>query len=577
MVSFKELWSILKEKKILLLASLILVIILASTGPFSLFAQAYFIDTIESLVENKFEIEKIVLPALFLFLSFILPNAKLVYDYLNSKLNFAIGIRWTKKINTIISQIPYWHYENEDTHDKIKQVNENNLYGSIISCFFSLMTLIISVIMFSIVLFNVSIWLVISVMLFAPFIGYVSLKIADTQYQKIRKLNPDRRRGLYKSSVLREREFAKEIRMNNSNKYMLDDWLHLQKNIDSKVFKTQFKYGFYGALIQKTEFVVILINLIIVLISYLNGHISVGFFISLSNQIFTMRLLSKVQNVASQFGVAKSVRNSCNDVALLLATDNDGNLINDSAITIEFKNVFYKYPNADEYILENISLLIQQGESIAIVGENGAGKSTLIKLLLGLYEPTEGEILINGVNACSLNPMHKAKLFGVAFQDFAKFALSLKDTISFDDEESDILEIAKQFDIDSIAKKYDTGYDTILGKSYGEAVDISGGQWQSIAIVRALCGKTKNIFIFDEPTASLDPIKEVETFKKISTLTKNKTTIYITHRLGFTNKVTRILLIKNNTLFEEGSFDDLIKLRGEFYTLYNEQKNLYIR
>lgn len=577
MAVFKELWSIIKEKKLLLLAISILVIILASTGPFSLFAQAYFIDTIESLVGNKFEIEKIIFPALLLFLSFILPNVKLLYDYLNSKLNFTIDISWTNKINKIVSQIPYWHHENEDTYDKIKQVNENNLYGSMISCFFSLMTLIISVIMFSIILFNVSVWLVISVMLFAPFIGYASSKIATTQYKKTHKLNPDKRRGLYKSSVLREREFAKEIRMNNSNNYMLHDWLNSQKNIDSKVLKIQFKYGFYSALIHKTELVVILINLIIVLISYLNGYISVGFFISLSNQIFTMRLLYKIQNTASQFGVAKSVRNSYKDIVSLLATDNDSKVTNDSAITIEFKNVFYKYPNADEYILENVSLSIKQGQSIAIVGENGAGKSTLIKLLLSLYEPTEGEILINGVNAASLKPMHKAEIFGVAFQDFAKFALELKDTISFDDEESDIIEIAKQFDIDSIAKKYDKGYDIILGKSYGESVDISGGQWQSIAIARALCGKTKSIFIFDEPTAALDPIKEVETFNKISTVTKNKTTIYITHRLGFTNKVTRIVLIKNNTLFEEGSFDDLIKLRGEFYTLYNAQKNLYIR
>lgn len=362
---------------------------------------------------------------------------------------------------------------------------------------------------------------------------------------------------------------------------MINDWLNTQRDIDNKKLKIDFHYGFYSALIAKTEYLIVFINLILLLTAYLHGTITLGFFVSLSNQIFTMRLLTKIQALASQLSTVKSVHQSyitvLSLVNVILPENANGDVLNkDTPVTIEFKNVSYRYPNAEDYVLRNISFFIKYGESIAVVGENGAGKSTLIKLLLGLYEPNEGEVLINGIKAAALNPEIKAGIFGAAFQDYAKFSLTLKENLSFFDTKEEIIKAAQQFNIDALAADFDKGYDTVLGKSYGESADVSEGQWQSIAIVRALIG-SKKVYIFDEPTAALDPVHGVETFEKISGVTKTHTAIYITHRLGFTNKVDRIFLIKDNRLFEEGSFDNLLNRKGEFYKLYVKQRSLYLK
>ncbi len=576
----KEVCEVIVQHKFSLVINLLISCILAISGPFSLYSQAYFIDKAGSMVGTGFVIAEIIQPTLLLLLSFSLPMLSMATSYISMKYNHSIALRWNKHMNDLMRTIPYDRYEHEETYDKIKQVAENNLYISEISCIFSIISIVVQALFYSIVLMNVSLWLAISVILLAPAVGCFSSRIADKQYKKIFKMNPDRRRGIYKSSILRSREYAKDIRLNRCADYMIDDWEDTQKNIDSKVLKIKFKYGFFNALVAKSEYIVIFINLVIVLFSYLNGSITIGVFISISNQIFTMRILTKIQSLVSQLTTAKSVRKTYVEVLKLTKPISKCKETwdIDTPVTIEFKNVSFKYPQQKDFILHNINLQFRAGESIAIVGENGAGKSTLIKLLLGLYIPDEGEILINKINLNRLSLLEKSKIFGVAFQDIAKFNLPLKENITLNEEEDEqnFAYKARLLKIYELADLFTKGYDTLLGKSFGDAVDVSGGQWQTIALMRALIGE-KKILILDEPTASLDPIREVETFEKINAVSQNKISIFVTHRLGFTPKVDRIILIKDNKIIEEGSFTDLTKENGDFKKMFETQKSLYVK
>lgn len=576
----KEILKIVSENKIALLINLFISCVLAFSGPFSLYAQAYFIDKVESMVGTEFIIINLAQPVILLFLSFLLPMLSLISNIVSMKYNYLIDLSWNKKINELLRDIPYHRYEEEETYDKIKQAGENNIYSAVISSAFAIISSIVTIFFYVFFLVNVSIWLTLSILVLAPAVGYFSAKIADKQYKKTYKMNPDRRRGIYKSSILRSREYAKDIRINRCSEYMLNDWSETQKNIDSKVLKIKFRYGFLSALVAKTEYIVILVNLIIVLLSYLSGNITIGVFVSISNQIFSMKILSKIQGLASQMTTIKSMKNTYKEVLELTqksSKHNDDIYIN-PPITIEFKNVSFKYPQQEKFILDHINLQFNASESIAIVGENGAGKSTLIKLLLGLYEPIEGEILVNGINLKNLSLPEKSKTFGVAFQDFAKFCLPLREniTLSENEDKQDFAQIAQHLNINELADSLSNGYATLLGKSFGNAIDISGGQWQGVAITRALIG-AKQILIFDEPTAALDPIREVEMFEKIHSITKNKISLFITHRLGFTIKVDRIILIKDNQIAEDGSFAELINKNGDFKKMFEMQKSLYIR
>ena len=198
----------------------------------------------------------------------------------------------------------------------------------------------------------------------------------------------------------------------------------------------------------------------------------------------------------------------------------------------------------------------------------------MVKYPPSCQKPHKGKILINGIDVNELSLDEKSEIFGVAFQDFGRFCLTLKENIILGKEEEDFAQKVQYIFSDNFSDSLNNGYNTLLGKSFGGAVDVSGGQWQEIAIARALVG-TNHVLIFDEPTAALDPVREVEMFEKIDFITKDKLSIFITHRLGFTTKVDRIILIGGNRILEEGSFEELMSQNGSFKKMFEMQKKLY--
>jgi len=245
---------------------------------------------------------------------------------------------------------------------------------------------------------------------------------------------------------------------------------------------------------------------------------------------------------------------------------------------LELRNVSFRYEGAKRNTLENINLKIKAGEKLAIVGVNGAGKTTLIKLLCGFLDPTEGEVLLNGVNIKKYHRQHYYQLFSAVFQDFAIMAASIATNIaqSFSAVDANkVFECAKKADIFDKINSFPEGFDSKLDKQvYEDAVDLSGGQMQRLMLARALY-KNAPILVLDEPTAALDPIAENEIYQKYNELTEGKTAIYISHRLASTGFCDRIILIDGNMIAESGTHDELVALGKEYANMFEIQGKYY--
>ncbi len=246
---------------------------------------------------------------------------------------------------------------------------------------------------------------------------------------------------------------------------------------------------------------------------------------------------------------------------------------------IEFSHVSFKYPRDQQYVLRDINLKITSGEHLSVVGLNGAGKTTFIKLLCRLYDVTEGEILIDGINIKEYSEGEYRKLFAVVFQDFQLFAFSLKDNIALGDIEKDgeVERVLKLSGFYEDAQKLEHGLDTMLYKSFDEkGTELSGGQQQKTAIARALY-KNAPIVILDEPTAALDPVAEYDIYRRFDTLVGGKTAIYISHRLSSCKFCDRIAVFAENTIKEYGTHDELVGMENGIYAeLFAAQAQYYV-
>lgn len=249
--------------------------------------------------------------------------------------------------------------------------------------------------------------------------------------------------------------------------------------------------------------------------------------------------------------------------------------------TIEFEDVYYKYPKTNEYVLKGLSFKLQAGNHYALIGENGAGKTTIIKLMMGLYKVTKGKIKINGLDISKFSTPQLSQAFSVVFQNFSRYNITVKEFVmldsdtEFDQQRAD--EIAKNLQLYSTIHNMKYGYNSMLGKSWEEGTDLSGGQWQKMAIFRMLY-HNKSVQILDEPTAALDPVSESNLYRLYENTSKmNIITLFISHRLASTKFVDDILLIKDGIVKERGLHSELMELRGEYYKMFEAQKQWYLR
>jgi ATP-binding cassette subfamily B protein len=245
----------------------------------------------------------------------------------------------------------------------------------------------------------------------------------------------------------------------------------------------------------------------------------------------------------------------------------------------EFVNVKFSYPESDNEILKGISFKIKAGEKLAFVGQNGAGKTTLTKLLLRFYEPTSGQILLDGVN---INRFDKAKyqaFFGVIFQDFFRYEFTVRENIAIGDisqiENQEKIENAAELSLaNQVVSELKKGYDQQLGKRFAKGQELSGGQWQKVALARAYM-KDAKVMILDEPTSALDAKAESDVFERFIGLTEDKTSIIISHRFSTVRQANKILVLDEGRVLEMGTHEDLMANKSLYADLFKLQAEGY--
>jgi len=266
------------------------------------------------------------------------------------------------------------------------------------------------------------------------------------------------------------------------------------------------------------------------------------------------------------------------------AIEKNHDSVNEGLHTIEFRHVSFSYPKTDKLILGDINIVIKPGEKLSIVGLNGAGKTTFIKLLCRLYDPTSGEILLDGKNIKEYDYKEYMKQFAPVFQDFKLFGFKISENILMketenmtEEERSRVKELLKLVEVDALTEKNPNGIDTTIYSIFEEdGIEPSGGEQQKLAIARALY-KNAPVIILDEPTAALDPVSEYEIYRQFNTLVGQKTAFYISHRLSSCRFCDKIAVFDGGKIAEYGNHDSLVGIPNGIYAKMFEAQAQYYR
>ncbi|MCL2774991.1 MAG: ABC transporter ATP-binding protein/permease [Oscillospiraceae bacterium] len=390
----------------------------------------------------------------------------------------------------------------------------------------------------------------------------------------------------YSTQYLDSYHAGKDIRLYNQKNIIIDELEQNNRNcfkIDNETAKIEYKYANINSFIS--TFINILVYIFVGLKAWV-GALSVGNIVKYVGSFnefisgFTRLMNSSSALLSNNQYIEQTLEFMSIDDAIfkgiLPVTPNTNE--NAEKYEIKFENVSFKYPDSDRYILKNINITLEYGHSLAIVGENGSGKTTFVKLLCGLYKPTEGKITLNGKDIYDYKYDEYLKLFSVVFQDFKLLSFQLGNNIAVGEQydSSKIREAIGKAGFEKRFESLEDGADTYLYNDFDlNGVEISGGEAQKIAIARALY-KDAEIIVLDEPTASLDPIAENEIYSNFNEIMHGKTTICISHRLSSCKFCEKICVFDNGEIVQYDSHENLVKNTGEkYYELWNAQAQYY--
>lgn len=478
-------------------------------------------------------------------------------------------------------------YEDPDFYDQFQRASAN--INVLISKVLNNASQILSFSTTMIATFSV-IWSSDPVVIVFAICPYIALKFFTTcnklSYEQTKELVLPTRRKEYIKRQIFSKDAAKDLR--SSELFSIFKEKFLQSTEDSvNIFN---KYGFrIGILNTLASFFYVLLPLVGSIV-YATFKIVVSKTLSLSNfTVLTSAVVSfntRLSKLMQAFQNAHKLSLQIQDLRTFLSKPNEiksGQRICDKIKTIEFNHVTFSYPNK-KTVLHDLSLKMQKGKLVAIVGLNGAGKTTIIKLLLRLYDPDSGEILVNGINIKEYDLKQYRDQFAVALQDFKLFSLSIDENVleseASQEEDAKIVdlclkEVGLWQDIEKLPYKEKTQLSRLF---YTDGVELSGGQAQKLLVARILkkyVTGISSVFILDEPTAALDPKSEYEMFQQLLEIGQTKILILITHRLSSTVHSNYIYLIKDGTVIEEGEHKTLMSEKGVYFNLFVKQAESY--
>lgn len=494
------------------------------------------------------------------------------------RMRYAV-MAFNKNLNT-----SYINIESLDGREKNKRATEfyRSYYSSsadFIDTFNQLLVCIVGVIASLALIYKINI-IMILIILMTCAAEFFLLKYLNKKEKGVKKA-----RGKifvkfdYYYSLSKDLTAAKDIRLYGFTDYFL---LAVAKLISSLESITA-KYMHQSVTVGGTR---ALLNLMRELVAYAYlTYLVVSGRLSVSDFIFYFGIITGFSNWIMNFVFLYSnMERCCNDCGAFreFIESSEGNqdkpdIDFEKVDSIEFKNVSFTYPSAKKSTINNMSFNVNKGENIAIVGENGAGKTTAVKLLCGLYYPTEGDILINGKSSRDFSSNSYFDLFSAVFQDYNFLPMTIAENItaSADYDKEKLYAALKKAGImdkiDSLDKKENT---LMIKDVHKDAVDFSGGEKQKLLLAKAIY-KNAPVLILDEPTAALDPISENELYLKYNEMTDNKISFFISHRLSSTRFCDKILFIKDGTIAESGTHEELMAKKGAYYRMYQIQSYYY--
>lgn len=526
---------------------------------------------------------------LFLAVEFIIPflmNLNWMFLLHNENM---LNKYWKKLMGDKMMQMRFYHLENPDVLDQISKAQDgllgygNNLGGfqALINNIISILSNFLSVIGIIYIIAQINIWLIFIL------IAIVGLRLWNQS--QIKKLNIQQweerkrmnRENEYYSSLLTDFKYGKDIRLYackdlliTKNKEYIEDTYQYQIKINQKF--------------KKLTIIDNLFNMVNQLLTY--GYVAYYFIQSyISIAQYSLYVTSINTFISSSYSIFNSFLNIRQNTKMMSefkkfmeidATYQEGNVkINpNDPIVLEFKDVSFAYPNTTEYVLRHINYRMEGQKKISIVGENGAGKSTFIKLLMRLYDPTEGEILLNGINIKEIPIQDYYALFSVVFQDYQLIGFNLGEQITSSDtfDEEKVLQILSEVQFNHKMENLQKGLATSMLKYFDDqGIELSGGESQKIAIARALF-KDGKILILDEPTSALDPLAEYEIYSQFHKMTQGKLTFYISHRLSSCRFCDEIMVLEHGEIVQLGHHDKLIlDEKGKYFEMFKAQAKYY--
>ena len=409
--------------------------------------------------------------------------------------------------------------------------------------------------------------------------GLISYSLQQQAFEVLVSNSEESRKLEYYSQVLLSSEAIKDVRLYNLYNFFMKKYTQSFSSIKRNIQKTRLKkfnssviFLILTALLSVGSFIYIIYSIKV-------GQLGIGAVMLFSSSIvYAINSMSRlIEDSSLLYDTLLYMEKFFKFIALPSDSKSATVAVPSSIEKIDFVDVSFKYPTSENYALKNISFSVNKGEKIAIVGENGAGKTTLIKLLTRFYNIEEGELLINNISISNFDPEKFRENVSAIFQDFSKFDLTLRENVGI----SNIQEINAD---DQILKALeDSGFEsslsdlnTILGKKFDHSHDLSGGQWQKVALARAFFSHSP-ILILDEPTAALDARTEYELFEKFLKLTEGKTVFFITHRLSSVRQADKILLLRNGRIEGFDKHDALMKTNKYYEELYTMQSSLYYK
>ena len=525
-----------------------------------------------------------------IFLTSIISNVEMMVTRISGDLVVNhVNTKIMKKAKTI----DIASFDRPEFYEKLE--NASREAGSrpiqILRSTFQIMSTIISMVSYIVLLWAISPaapWLIIALSLPSAIITFSYRK---KNFNYMRRNSKSRRELSYYSGLTTNKDMAKELRIFG----LYDHFTEKYQNVFVKYFK-----GLKSLFIKEG-----LLNISVAVVS---AVVNCFLFLYIAGEVFNGNIL--VGDYSLYTGALNAVSGGITTFIATMSSIYEGTLFIDNLITfmdekqtvipllteecpeprkvkrrtghrIELQNVSFRYPGTERFVIKDFSAVLEPGDTVVLVGLNGAGKTTLIKLITRLYDPTEGRILLDGHDIREYDLKELYSLYGIIFQDFGKYAVSVKDNITFSRiadpvDEDAVLEAAEKSSSTQFIAKLPNEYNTSLTRVFEkDGIELSIGQWQKLSIARAFYSDS-DILILDEPTASLDAIAEQEIYNQFDTLRKDKTTIFVSHRLSSATVADKILVIDGGVLTEQGNHQELMAKRGTYYELFSTQAKRYM-